>query len=106
MYGHHVFLFSILLLSYKMTTINNTDIVQWIKDGVDKEYINYHNYDEFKNVKSIGAGGFGKVYRANWKNDLEQHFVLKSFLSLNNATVKEIVSEVTTKYNTRYIFLL
>ncbi len=36
---------------------------------------------------------FGKVFRANWRN-LEQHFALKSFANTNNATIKEIVSEV------------
>ena len=75
-----------------MTTINNTDIVQWIKDGVDKEYINYHNYDEFKNVECIGAGGFGKVYRANW----ESSDVVVALKSLKNGTnfMKEIINEV------------
>ena len=85
-------------------TSNPNEWIDWIEEAIYKEYFKNYEYKYFSNIKEIGTGGFGKVYRANWKNDLEQHFVLKSFLSLNNATVKEIVSEVTTKYNTHFIY--
>src|SRR5436305_691839 len=86
---------------------NENEWIDWIEEAIDKEYFKNYEYKYFSNIKEIGTGGFGKVYRANWKNDLEQHFVLKSFLSLNvnNATIKEIVREVTTKYNTHFFYI-
>ncbi|CAB5381436.1 unnamed protein product [Rhizophagus irregularis] len=45
------------------------------------------------NVQRIGTGGFGKVYRANWKNS-DQYLALKSFFDLDDVTAKEIVHEL------------
>ncbi|POG74927.1 kinase-like domain-containing protein, partial [Rhizophagus irregularis DAOM 181602=DAOM 197198] len=67
--------------------------VNWIEEAVDKEYFKFYEYNQFNNIQHIGTGGFGKVYRANWKNS-EKKFALKSFLSLDNITVKEIVREL------------
>ncbi|CAB5190455.1 unnamed protein product [Rhizophagus irregularis] len=67
--------------------------VNWIEEAVDKEYFKYYEYQQFNNIQHIGTGGFGKVYRANWKNS-EKKFALKSFFSLDNITVKEIVREL------------
>ncbi|RGB28124.1 kinase-like domain-containing protein [Rhizophagus diaphanus] len=67
--------------------------VNWIEEAVDKEYFKYYEYNQFNNIQPIGTGGFGKVYRANWKNS-EKQFALKSFFSLDNITVKEIVREL------------
>ena len=44
-------------------------------------------------IQEIGTGGFGKVYRANWKNSYK-HLALKSFFNFNDATIKEVVNEV------------
>ncbi|CAB4388502.1 unnamed protein product [Rhizophagus irregularis] len=44
------------------------------------------------NVQKIGTGGFGKVYRANWKNS-EQYLALKSFFNVDDVIAKEIVHE-------------
>jgi hypothetical protein len=74
-------------------TDNKNEWITWIEESVDKNQLKYYEYKEFNNFQEIGTGGFGKVYRANWKN-LEKHFALKSFFSLNNITVKEIVREV------------
>src|SRR3954447_12894666 len=76
-------------------TENESEWISWIEDAIDKEYFKYYEYKNFSNVREIGTGGFGKVFRANWKNNLEQYLVLKSFLNLNKITVKEIVHEVT-----------
>jgi hypothetical protein len=65
----------------------------WIEEAVDKEYFKFYEYKHFNNIKHIGSGGFRKVFRANWKNS-EKQFALKSFFSLDNITVKEIVREV------------
>ncbi|POG74939.1 kinase-like domain-containing protein [Rhizophagus irregularis DAOM 181602=DAOM 197198] len=67
--------------------------VSWIEEAVDKEYFKYYEYNQFNNIQHIGTGGFGKVYRANWKRS-EKQFALKSFFSLDNVTVKEIVREL------------
>ena len=68
--------------------------ISWIEEAIVKEYFKFYEYEKFSNIQQIGSGGFGKVYRANWKN-FENYFALKSFFSLNNVTVKEIVHEVT-----------
>ncbi|PKK75596.1 hypothetical protein RhiirC2_845872 [Rhizophagus irregularis] len=68
--------------------------VQWIKDGIANEYINYHDYNEFQDMERIGVGGFGNVYRANWKS-LNTVISLKSSIK-GDDIMKEIVNEVIT----------
>ena len=72
---------------------NSNEWINWIEEAIAKEYLKYYEYKNFSNIKKIGSGGFGKVFRANRKNS-EKYFALKSFFNLNNATVKEIVCEV------------
>ncbi|GET04684.1 kinase-like domain-containing protein [Rhizophagus clarus] len=48
-------------------------------------------------LSQIGAGSFGKVYRANWKT-LENYLVLKSFFNLDIITMKEIVRELKIQH--------
>ncbi|CAB4396140.1 unnamed protein product [Rhizophagus irregularis] len=67
--------------------------VNWVEEAVDKEYFKFYEYNQFNNIQHIGTGGFGKVFRANWKNS-EKQFALKSFFSLDKITVKEIVREL------------
>ncbi|GBC47673.2 kinase-like domain-containing protein [Rhizophagus irregularis DAOM 181602=DAOM 197198] len=74
-------------------TENTNEWIKWIEEAIDKELLNYYEYNDFRNFQEIGTGGFGKVYRANLKN-LEKCFALKSFFNLNNVTVKEIVREL------------
>ena len=50
-------------------------------------------YKHFKNIQEIGNGGYGKVYRVNWKNS-EQYFALKSFVNLDHVTFKVFTHEV------------
>ncbi|PKY55767.1 hypothetical protein RhiirA4_448493 [Rhizophagus irregularis] len=66
--------------------------VQWIKDGIDNEYINYHDYNEFQDMECIGVGGFGNVYRANWKSS-DTVVALKS-LTNGKDSMKEVVNEI------------
>src|SRR6266498_4478763 len=88
-------------------TENTNEWINWIEEAIDKEHLKYYEYKQFSNFQQIGSGGFGKVYRANWKN-FEKHFALKSFFNLDNVTVKEIVREVIffLIYNFFYIFNL
>ena len=69
---------------------NIDEWINWI------ERANYE-YKDFRIIDKIGDGAFGEVYCANWKNS-EKFLALKLFKH-DNATVKEIVHEVTTKYD-------
>ena len=72
---------------------NPNEWINWIEEGISKKYIKYYDYKHFNNIQEIGIGGFGKVYRANWKNS-EQYLALKSFLNFDEIIVKELVREV------------
>ncbi|CAB4396118.1 unnamed protein product [Rhizophagus irregularis] len=74
-------------------TNNTNEWINWIEEAVDKEYLKFYEYEEFNNIQHIGTGAFGNVYRANWKNS-GKLVALKSFISLNNFTMKEIVREL------------
>jgi serine/threonine protein kinase len=74
-------------------TENKNEWINWIEEAIVKEHLKFYDYKQFSNFQQIGAGSFGKVYRANWKN-LEKCFAVKSFFNLNNITVKEIIREV------------
>ena len=74
-------------------TENTNEWINWIEEAIAKEYLKHYEFKNFSNIKEIGSGGFGKVYRANWKN-FRNYLVLKSFFNFNNITIKEIVSEV------------
>jgi hypothetical protein len=67
--------------------------IDWIEEAITKRHIKYYEYEHFSNIEEIGMGGFGKVYRANWKNS-EQYLALKSFFNLDNVTIKELSHEV------------
>ena len=74
-------------------TENSNKWISWIEEAIVKKYFKYYDPKYFSNIQIIGSGGFGKVFRANWKN-FKSYFALKSFFNLNNITVKEIVREV------------
>ncbi|UZO18143.1 uncharacterized protein OCT59_009463 [Rhizophagus irregularis] len=86
----------------KMDNIENkNEWINWIEEAIDKEHIKYYEYKEFNKFQEIGTGSSGKVYCANWKNS-KKCFALKSFSSLNNVTVKEIVHELKIHRNVDY----
>ena len=72
---------------------NSNKWINWIEVAIAEEYLKYYEYKNFSNIKKIGSGGFGKVFRANWKIS-EKYFALKSFFNFNDVTAKEIVREV------------
>ena len=80
---------------------HNSDI-DWIEEAVTKKYFKHYEYKDFSNIQEIGSGGFGKVFRANWKRT-EQYLALKTFY---NAIVKEIVREVITCIFILYCLIL
>lgn len=65
-----------------------------IEKVIKEEDLNYYDYKKFSHIEQIGIGGFGKVYRADWKNGLEKRLALKSFYYLDNDILKEIIHEV------------
>ena len=69
----------------------NVNIV-WLEKSIADEYLNYYEYSDFRDIKLIGQGNFGKVFSANWKNT-DTTFALKSFDDYN-LTLKEVVNEV------------
>ncbi|RIB06900.1 kinase-like domain-containing protein [Gigaspora rosea] len=62
-----------------------------IQKCLDEERIKFYEYYRFEDFKLIGEGGFGKVYRATFKNN-EISVAIKSFKS--NVPIKEIVKEL------------
>ena len=78
-------------------TDNSNEWINWIEESIAKKIIKYYDYKHFNNIQEIGTGGFGKVYRANWKSS-HNYLALKSFSNFNNITVKEIVDEVIIIY--------
>ena len=82
--------------STEIEASNTNEWINWIEVAIANNYFKYYEYKNFNNIKEIGSGGFGKVYRANWKNS-NQYFALKCFSKPDNATVEEIVHEVIMK---------
>ncbi|CAB4415461.1 unnamed protein product [Rhizophagus irregularis] len=74
-------------------TKNTNEWVNWIEESISREYYRFYEHEHFSNIQIIGTGGFGKVYRASWKNS-EQYLALKSFFNIDNVTAKEIVHEL------------
>jgi len=56
--------------------------------------IKYYEYGEFNEIEKISNGSVGKVYKASRRHD--KYVALRSF-SLDIATVKEVVYEVTNQ---------
>ncbi|CAB4388496.1 unnamed protein product [Rhizophagus irregularis] len=73
-------------------TKNTNEWVNWIEESISKEYYRLYEQKHFSNIQKVGIGGFGKVYRASWKNP--QYFALKSFFNFDDVTAKEIVHEL------------
>ncbi|GBC39367.1 uncharacterized protein OCT59_011736 [Rhizophagus irregularis] len=71
----------------------SSDSNNWIDNAISEMHIKYFDYKHFRNIEEIGKGGFGKIYRANWKN-MERHLVLKSLLDMNPIAVKELAHEL------------
>ncbi|RGB36158.1 kinase-like domain-containing protein [Rhizophagus diaphanus] len=74
------------------TNENTNERIDWIKKAIEEEYLQYYDYKQFSDIRQVGTGGFGTVFRANLKNS-EQQFALKSF-KLNNTSKEEIINEL------------
>jgi hypothetical protein len=79
------------------TSVDYSADIDWIEEAITKKYFKYYEFENFSNIQEIGSGGFGKVFRASWKN-AEQYFALKTFFNFDNATIKAIAREVNYIY--------
>jgi hypothetical protein len=66
------------------------EYILWLEDAIKNEYFNCYRYSDFRNIEPIGNGAFGRVVRANWKDNA---FALKTFNN-DKTTLKEVVNEV------------
>ncbi|GBC10314.1 hypothetical protein RclHR1_09510005 [Rhizophagus clarus] len=71
--------------------VDSNECVQWIEDGISKDYINYHDYDEFQNIQHIGSGTSGRVYWSTWESR-DTIVALKSF-KFNKDVMRGLVNE-------------
>lgn len=80
-----------------VSKMSHNKIPKWInliEEHISKKHIKCYEYNNFSNLKVIGTGGFGKVYRANWKSS-HSTLALKPF---NDATADKIVYEIVMQY--------
>ena len=70
--------------------LNQTDDIAWLEKSISEEHIECYNYYDFKDIRKIGRGSSGDVFRVTWNNTI---FALKSFIN-NEQTIKEFVKEV------------
>ena len=76
--------------NFKNWTSGNSDVDKLIQESQlnakSEEKLEWIEYDRFENIEYITKGGFGKVYKAIWKDG-----GLVALKSLNNS--KDITSE-------------
>ncbi|CAG8626464.1 15109_t:CDS:2 [Cetraspora pellucida] len=61
----------------------------WFDAAISGHHIRVFKYDEFNNLEKIDEGGYGTVFKADWKNH-ELPVVLKSLKANNIPIVKEL----------------
>ncbi|CAB4379493.1 unnamed protein product [Rhizophagus irregularis] len=66
--------------------------INWIEESIVKKQIKYYDHKDFNNIKEIGLGNFGRIYRSNWKNS-HSFLALKFFINFD-IIAKEIVNEL------------
>ena len=66
--------------------------IDWLENSIKEEHIRYYEYSDFKDIKQIGEGSFGKVFCAIWKI-ANRLFALKSFNN-DRQTLEQVVKEV------------
>ena len=80
-------------------------MVRRLDEAIRNEHINLYKHNNFKNIQKIGSGGFGKIYKAIFNDDVT--FALKSYKS-GTENIKEVVNEVnydvfTSEWNNNII---
>ncbi|GBB88654.1 hypothetical protein RclHR1_15210001 [Rhizophagus clarus] len=87
--------------NYNSKNVDMTQWFEWLEDGFTKDYIINHDYNEFKNIKHIGHGGFGEVYQAIWKKSESSVVALKEFDN-DKTVIKEIVNEIKLMHKVNF----
>ncbi|CAG8758419.1 7973_t:CDS:2, partial [Ambispora leptoticha] len=79
----------------------STEREDWLETAIKGKYIKLFDYKQFKICEPLGEGGFGKVWRAEWKanSSLTLNFAVKSIKNLQNSTTdnkiyREMVKEL------------
>ncbi|KAF0444671.1 kinase-like protein [Gigaspora margarita] len=69
---------------------------EWIEKAILDGHINYLEYNKFTNPIMIGIGGFGKVFKYEWReNELTVALkCLKVDTSINERIVEDFVNEL------------
>ena len=66
---------------------NDTELITKIAN------VNRFKHSDFNNLKPIGNGAFGRVFRANYRDHTDAFYALKIFNN-DETTLKEVVNEV------------
>ncbi|KAF0547190.1 kinase-like protein [Gigaspora margarita] len=71
---------------------------EWLERAISDGHINYLEYNKFINPTEIGSGGFGKVFKYEWK-DYELIVALKCLkfdtdLNLNEKIINDFINEL------------
>ncbi|KAF0378683.1 kinase-like protein [Gigaspora margarita] len=64
---------------------------EWLEKAIDERHINYIEYNRFTDPFKIGSGGFGNIFRYEWK-DCELTVALK-FLKVDTSTDENIIKD-------------
>ncbi|KAF0536079.1 kinase-like protein [Gigaspora margarita] len=69
---------------------------EWLENAIFERHINYIEYDKFTDPIEIGIGGFGKVFKCEWK-DIELTVALKCLkvdTSIDEKTIEDFINEL------------
>ncbi|RIB24951.1 hypothetical protein C2G38_580400 [Gigaspora rosea] len=69
---------------------------EWLEKAISDGHIDYVEYNNFANPINIGVGGFGKVFKYEWK-DCELTVALKCLkvdTNINEKIIKGFIDEV------------
>ncbi|RIB23395.1 kinase-like domain-containing protein [Gigaspora rosea] len=69
---------------------------EWLEKAIYERHINYIEYNKFTDPNVIGSGGFGNVFRYEWK-DCELTVALKCLkvdTSINENIIKDFINEL------------
>ncbi|KAF0555166.1 hypothetical protein F8M41_017931 [Gigaspora margarita] len=84
-------------LSITTSYLSNLTISEeWLKKAISEGHINYIEYNKFTNPIFIGIGGFGTVFKYDWR-DIELTVALKCLKvdkSIDEKTIEDFINEV------------
>ncbi|RIB22469.1 kinase-like domain-containing protein [Gigaspora rosea] len=69
---------------------------EWLEKAISEGHINYIDYNKFTEPIEIGIGGFGKVFKSEWR-DSELTVALKClkvYTSIDEKIIKDFINEL------------